>query len=161
MDCPDLFIAGALESEEEPAEAADNALEIYRRAANLKVNIKLNSFRDTSRTVEPRSSTFLAVSEGKVLLRRRRGVHGHGGVGSGAEDRAVGPRSSEPHVCVLFGARAEAGNGSAVGGGWMFANLESLVRRAGEAKTIRWSIAQSLTWRTKVAFEWWSLIRQG
>ena len=64
---PDLFIAGALESEDIPENEADNAIEIYRRAGNLNVNIKLNSFRDTSRLIDEQISKMLHASANKQL----------------------------------------------------------------------------------------------
>lgn len=64
---PDLFIAAALESTGGDSGEVEDVLEIYRRAACLNVNIKLDSFRTTSDRVDRQLDYLLAVSAGKEL----------------------------------------------------------------------------------------------
>jgi predicted acylesterase/phospholipase RssA len=65
---PDLFVAAALES---PGEAgagqAEDVLEVYRRAASLKVNIKLESFRNASVLVDRQIAHLIQLTEGQHL----------------------------------------------------------------------------------------------
>jgi hypothetical protein len=64
---PDLFIAAALESDQEQPGDAEDLREIIRRARTLKVNVKLSSFEDTSEAVADKTSHLLEAWDGKHL----------------------------------------------------------------------------------------------
>ncbi len=64
---PDLFIAAALESPADPNSEVTNVLQIKDRAASLKINIKLDSFCNTSKLVDSQVQKLVAVSNGKQL----------------------------------------------------------------------------------------------
>jgi len=64
---PDLFIAAALESAGDACGEAEDVLEIYRRAASLKVNIKLESFRNASVLVDQQIEHLVRLTGGQHL----------------------------------------------------------------------------------------------
>lgn len=65
---PDLFIAAALESPGEADGQIEDILEINHRAASLKVNIKLESFRRTSALVDRQIKLLLELAQAQSVL---------------------------------------------------------------------------------------------